>query len=83
MADGGCGVYLSDGTERPPGSFPPPLEVECPPEMLAPEWGHCTGPGTLQRSDDGNECVCSPGTCDPPPPALRIPCPPVPATAVQ
>lgn len=73
--DGGCHVYPRTTAARPPGSFPPALDVECPPLMLAIEWGYCVGAGTVARSTDGKECVCSPGDGDPPPPQYRIPCP--------
>lgn len=74
-ADGGCHVYLNDGKERPPGSFPASAPVECPPDMLAAEWGYCIGPGTVTSNDKGTECICSPGEGDPPLPAFRMPCP--------
>jgi hypothetical protein len=74
-ADGGCHVYPRTTAIRPPGSFPPALEVECPPLMLAIEWGYCVGAGIVARSTDGKDCICSPGDGDPPPPAYRIPCP--------
>jgi hypothetical protein len=74
-ADGGCHVYPKDDTPRPPGSYPPAQEIDCPPEMLAVEWGWCTGAGTVQSNDKGDECICSPGEGDPPAPAFRMPCP--------
>jgi hypothetical protein len=74
-ADGGCHVYPADSTPRPPGSFPPPTAIDCPEAMLAPEWGWCTGAGTVQENEKGDECICSPGEGDPPLPSFRMPCP--------
>ena len=74
-ADGGCHVYLRDGSPRPPGSFPPPTAVACPASMLAPEWGNCVGSGVLRSDEEGSLCVCLPGDGDPPPPAFVVPCP--------
>jgi hypothetical protein len=74
-ADGGCHVYINDGKPRPPGSFPAGTPIECPPAMLAPEFGYCTGSGMIHDNDKHDECICSPGDGDPPPPAFRMPCP--------
>ncbi len=74
-ADGGCHVYPRSSTPRPPGQFPPPQPVECPPLLQAPQWGHCPGPGAVSRSADKADCICRPGQGDPPAPAFRMPCP--------
>lgn len=74
-ADGGCVVYPRDDKQHPPGWFPAPRPVECPPVMLDPAWGHCLAPATLARSADGKDCACWPGAGDPPPDPFRVPCP--------
>ena len=73
-ANGGCHVYPSDDVERPPGMMPPAKEVQCPPLMLAPEWGLCTDASTLATTAEGDACICSPSG-NPPPPSFRTHCP--------
>lgn len=74
-SDGGCHVFVRDGGHHPPGWFPPPTPVACPPAMLAVEWGYCVDAGILMATPARDACICEPGTGDPPPPAFRVPCP--------
>lgn len=74
--DGGCHIYVRSGDPGPPGSYPPPTRVACPPSMLAAEWGRCIGAGTMYANAARTECVCQGNEGDPPPPPVRVACPP-------
>lgn len=72
---GGCHVYVGPGDPNVPGLPPPPTPVPCPPELLDPAWGHCTGADAMATNAARDACICIPGLGDPPWPAFRVPCP--------
>lgn len=66
-SNAGCFVRIDDGKTRPPGMYPPPTDVPCPPEMQSEVWKECVG-DLVMSNDAGTACQCF-LTGNPPPPA--------------